>query len=130
LRRTFKILVSLCLLLAAITCARHLQHHHLAKPSAALLEQARRVRILRDTFGVPHVFGKTDADAAFGLAYANAEDDWPIIQDVTAASTGRLSLLHLTKTALLADYLAGFAGVREQVDEQWPEFEPRSRALL
>ena len=30
----------------------------------------RDVRVLRDEWGVPHVFGKTDADAAFGLAYA------------------------------------------------------------
>jgi acyl-homoserine lactone acylase PvdQ len=32
------------------------------------------VKIYRDTWGVPHIFGKTDADAAYGLAYANAED--------------------------------------------------------
>ncbi|MCL4218428.1 MAG: penicillin acylase family protein, partial [Candidatus Hydrogenedentes bacterium] len=30
------------------------------------------VRILRDSWGVPHIFGKTDADTAFGLAYAQA----------------------------------------------------------
>ncbi|MEM7801961.1 MAG: penicillin acylase family protein, partial [Chloroflexota bacterium] len=30
------------------------------------------VEILRDTYGVPHVFGVTDADVAFGIAYANA----------------------------------------------------------
>ena len=30
------------------------------------------VRVLRDTFGVPHVYGKRDADVAFGLAYAHA----------------------------------------------------------
>ena len=34
------------------------------------------VEILRDSWGVPHIFGKTDADAAFGLAYAHAEDDF------------------------------------------------------
>ena len=33
------------------------------------------VTIYRDTWGGPHIFGKTDADAAYGLAYANAEDD-------------------------------------------------------
>jgi acyl-homoserine-lactone acylase len=130
LRRSIRILLALCALLAAIAFLRRRLHHRVAKPSAALLEQAKRVRILRDEFGVPHVFGKTDADAAFGLAYAQAEDDWPTIQEVSAASTGRLSLLRLTPTALVADYLAGLLGVREQVEEQWPRFEPRTRALL
>ena len=32
--------------------------------------------VLRDNWGVPHIYGKTDADAAFGLAYANAQDDF------------------------------------------------------
>ena len=37
------------------------------------------VRIIRDNFGVPHIYGKTDADTAFGLAYAHAEDDFATI---------------------------------------------------
>ncbi|MDG1799216.1 MAG: penicillin acylase family protein, partial [Luminiphilus sp.] len=36
--------------------------------------------IERDPYGVPHVYGETDADAAFGLAYAQAEDAWPIME--------------------------------------------------
>jgi len=52
----------------------------------------RKVRILRDKFGVPHVYGKTDADVAFGLAYAHAEDDFRTIQQSIMTSRGRLSL--------------------------------------
>ena len=37
-------------------------------------------RIERDQYGVPHIYGETDADAAFGLAYAQAEDAWPIME--------------------------------------------------
>ena len=37
-------------------------------------EQASRVTIVRDDFGVPHVYGKTDADAVFGMLYAQCED--------------------------------------------------------
>ncbi|HNB54802.1 MAG TPA: penicillin acylase family protein [Anaerolineales bacterium] len=44
------------------------------------------VRILRDEWGIPHVFGVTDADAAFGLAYAHAEDDFLLIQQITLAA--------------------------------------------
>ena len=36
--------------------------------------------IERDHYGVPHIYGETDADAAFGLAYAQAEDAWPIME--------------------------------------------------
>ena len=50
-------------------------------------------RILRDNWGVPHIYGKTDADVSFGLAYAHAEDDFETIQDVYLASLGRLSEL-------------------------------------
>ena len=38
------------------------------------------VEIVRDAFGVPHIFGKTDADVAYGLAWAHAEDDFTTIQ--------------------------------------------------
>ena len=40
-----------------------------------------KAQITRDVWGVPHVFGKTDADAAFGLAYAHAEDDFKNIAE-------------------------------------------------
>ena len=46
--------------------------------------------IHRDTWGVPHIFGKTNADAAFGLAYAHAEDDFSTIQTTLLATRGRV----------------------------------------
>jgi acyl-homoserine-lactone acylase len=39
------------------------------------------VTIVRDQWGVPHIFGKTDADVAYGLAWANAEDSFEMIQE-------------------------------------------------
>src|SRR3546814_17722200 len=47
------------------------------------------VRIARDGFGVPHIFGKTDADVAYGVAYAHAEDDFSTLQEVLAMKIGR-----------------------------------------
>ena len=38
--------------------------------------QAKQVEIIRDTYGVPHIYGKTDADVVFGLMYAQCEDDF------------------------------------------------------
>jgi penicillin amidase/acyl-homoserine-lactone acylase len=100
------------------------------RPDDATFEQARHVRILRDTFGVAHVFGESDADAAFGAAYAHAEDDFGTIQDVLAAARGRLSLLHLSKLALFNDYYAQLVGVREQLDAQYATLAPDVRAVL
>jgi acyl-homoserine lactone acylase PvdQ len=37
---------------------------------------AQRVTIYRDTYGIPHVFGETDAATMFGFAYAQAEDNF------------------------------------------------------
>ena len=49
------------------------------------------VTILRDTYGVPHIFGHTDADAAYGMAYAHSEDDFLTIQQVLLAARGDLA---------------------------------------
>src|SRR6266550_2009636 len=46
-------------------------------PDAARWEQhSRNVTIMRDDWGIAHVYGKTDADAVFGMIYAQAEDDF------------------------------------------------------
>lgn len=100
------------------------------RPDAEAFAHAEHVRIVRDVYGVPHVFGKSDADTAFGLAYANSEDDWRTIQAVMAASTGRLSLLYASKKAAGNDWYAGLVRVREQVAEQYDALAPDYRAVL
>ena len=45
-----------------------------------LMARSERVEIIRDDFGVPHLYGKTDADAVFGLLYAQAEDDFKRVE--------------------------------------------------
>lgn len=52
---------------------------------------ARRVTIMRDKWGIPHVFGKTDADAVFGLLYAQAEDDFNRVELNYINALGRLA---------------------------------------
>ena len=50
---------------------------------------ARSVTIYRDTYGVPHIYAKTDAGAAFGLMYAQAEDNfWQLETDMIRAHRG------------------------------------------
>ena len=48
--------------------------------SQTLSAESFEASIERDQYGVPHIYGATDADAAFGLAYAQAEDAWPIME--------------------------------------------------
>src|SRR5690606_9639200 len=54
-------------------------------------EQAARVIIMRDDFGVPHVYGKSDADAVFGLLYAQCEDDFNRVERNYMWAIGRLA---------------------------------------
>jgi acyl-homoserine-lactone acylase len=54
-------------------------------------QQAQRVTIIRDDWGIPHVYGKTDADAVFGLMYAQAEDDFNRVETNYLNSMGRLA---------------------------------------
>ncbi len=56
-----------------------------------LAEKAERVTIIRDGFGVPHIYGKTDADAVFGLLYAQCEDDFNRVEQNYIWATGRLA---------------------------------------
>lgn len=52
---------------------------------------AQQVSIIRDKWGIPHVYGKTDADAVFGLLYAQCEDDFKRIEMNYVEKLGRLS---------------------------------------
>ena len=53
--------------------------------------QARNVTIIRDNWGIPHIYGKTDADTVFGLMYAQAEDDFNRVETNYLNSLGRLA---------------------------------------
>jgi acyl-homoserine-lactone acylase len=52
-------------------------------------DQASRVEIVRDDWGIAHIHGKTDADAVFGMIYAQAEDDFPRIEENYLTALGR-----------------------------------------
>lgn len=58
---------------------------------AAYEAQAKKVNIIRDNWGIPHVYGKTDADAVFGLLYAQCEDDFKRVELNYIEKLGRLA---------------------------------------
>ncbi len=87
-------------------------------------------RIIRDSFGVPHIYGQRDADVAFGLAYAHAEDDWATIQDVVFFSRGTLAERN-GKDAAITDFLILALRIGRDVEEKYePDLAPETRALV
>lgn len=87
-------------------------------------------RIVRDAFGVPHIFGKRDADAAFGLAYAHAEDDMETMEEVILFVRGRLGQ-KTGKDGAITDYLVAALGAREDVAAKYEtDLSPGTRAVL
>ncbi|MEM7582313.1 MAG: acylase [Acidobacteriota bacterium] len=86
------------------------------------------VRILRDSWGVPHIFGRTDADVAYGLAWAHAEDDFETIQGSLVAARGRLAAA-LGKQGAANDYMVQLLRVPEVVAAGYPELPADVRAL-
>ena len=59
----------------------HLFSQPFSKEEVARWEkQAKNVTIIRDNWGIPHIYGKSDADAVFGLLYAQCEDDFKRVE--------------------------------------------------
>ena len=86
--------------------------------------QAKQVTIIRDNWGIPHIYGKTDADAVFGLLYAQCEDDFSRIELNYIEKLGRLSeikgesmLYNDLEIRLLIDYSEAIADYKRA--EPW-----------
>ena len=89
-----------------------------------------QVTIARDTYGVPHLFAKTDAEVAYGLAWAHAEDDFKTIQLLILPTKGLLGR-HLGKRGAAADYVVELLHAPELVAEQAATaLSPEYRAVL
>ena len=54
-------------------------------------KQSKQVTIIRDNWGIPHVYGKSDADAVFGLLYAQCEDDFKRVEINYIEKLGRMA---------------------------------------
>ena len=87
------------------------------------------VRILRDTWGVPHIFGKTDKDVAYGLLYAHCEDDFKQIQEGLFLARAKLASIQ-GKAAAPVDYLVQLFRFREIVEAKYDtDLAPETRAI-
>ncbi len=86
-------------------------------------------RIVRDEFGVPHIFGKTDADTAYGLAYAHAEDDFTTLEEVMAMTRGRYGAL-AGKDGAKIDYVGHLLNARATAERDYPNLPADVRAVV
>lgn len=114
-----RILLAFLLLLVVTAVSLALWEPLIAKAPAATAFKPADVRIARDKFGVPHIFGKTDADVAYGVAYAHAEDDFSTLQEVLAMTRGRAGAM-LGEDGAKVDYAAALLGVRATTKRDWP----------
>jgi len=82
-----KIVITLLILFPSICFSQPFTKQEIERYTA----QAKNITIIRDTWGIPHVYGKTDADAVFGLLYAQCEDDFKRVEMNALENLGRKS---------------------------------------
>lgn len=91
---------------------------------------AAKIDIVRDQWGVPHIFGKTDPDVAYGLAWAHAEDDFATIQQSLLAGKAMLAQYQGKKGAQI-DYIIHLLRIPELVEEKYgSDLSPAFKKLL
>jgi len=109
------------MLVALSFCGAHAQDQ-----SPATL--ARTVTIYRDTYGVPHVFGRTDASTVFGFAYAQAEDNFWRVEENFINALGRASELYGEKS-LEEDRLNHALEIPRLAQAEYARLDPHMRSL-
>ncbi len=87
------------------------------------LINVNNIQIVRDSFGVPHIFGKTDAEVGYGLAWANAEDDFESMQHVIIPAKGLMGKV-LGKKGAAGDYAFALFRCKEITEEKWSTLSP------
>ena len=73
------------------------------------------ISIVRDEWGIPHIYTQTDAEAAYAIAWVQAEDNFKMLQQILLFGRGELGTV-LGKKGAQADFFAGLLGMDELVD--------------
>ena len=97
--------------------------------STAQTINPRNIEIVRDSFGVPHIFAKTDAEVAYGLAWAHAEDDFKSLQDVVLPAKGLTGKVQ-GKAGAAADYAFALFRCMEITEAKWNSLTPAFLKLI
>lgn len=91
--------------------------------------EAGKVRIVRDTYGLPHIFATNEPNAMYGLGYATAEDRLNQIFTTMYIAEGRLAELTGEKDDLESDILFRSFRFKQRADALFNEMKPEFRAL-
>ena len=75
------------------------------------------IDIVRDEYGIPHIYAETDAEVSYGLAWVNAEDDFKTIQEAYLAGNAMLSE-YIGIEGAPADFISQFIGSKELIDSK------------
>ena len=88
-----------------------------------------KARIERDEWGVPHIYGKRDADVSFGLAYAHAQDDFETMEDIIYALRGELASIY-GRSAAVNDYYVHMMNFWNMIEERYESDVPDDIKIL
>ncbi len=100
-----------------------------AKESDAPEYRVYSAEIVRDEFGVPMIYGDTDADVAYGVAIAHSQDDFFTLQDVAAMSKGRYGAIAGEDGATF-DYVYHLLDARGTAERKYSQLPADTRALF
>ena len=87
------------------------------------------IEIVRDKWGVPHIYGKTDREVAYGLAWSHAEDDFTTIQKTFLPAKGMLGRLDGIRGAVL-DFAVELLKSREVAERELKNLPPEGLAVI
>jgi acyl-homoserine-lactone acylase len=87
------------------------------------------IEIVRDQFGVPHIYAQTDAEIAYGLAWANAEDDFSTIQEAYLAGNAMLSN-HIGLKGAAADFITQFIDSKSLIEDKIEDISEEYMAVI
>ncbi len=113
MKKSFQFFTIIYLLIVAQSCQSPQE-----KEIQSWKSQAKNVEIIRDTYGVPHIYGKTDADAVFGMLYAQCEDDFNRVEHNYIWAIGRLAEVE-GEQAIYSDLRARLFMTKEQAIENY-----------
>jgi acyl-homoserine-lactone acylase len=101
----------------------------LQAPSILAQPDPSSIDIVRDRWGVPHIFAPTDAGVSYGLAWAHAEDDFATIQQTIMAGKRMVGRV-IGRDGAAIDYFVHLIKARELVDDHIEELSPAYRKVI
>ncbi|QYJ07986.1 penicillin acylase family protein [Qipengyuania flava] len=119
----------LILVLAAFIALATWEPFWAKRDGVALSDETYTAEIIRDEFGVPHIYGERDRDVAYGVAIAHAEDDFSTLQDVIAMARGRYGAIAGQDGAAI-DYVYHLLDARGTAESEYPKLPADTQALF